>query len=290
MGIIRIDENNLWKYGDYIEPDAAEELKRYYHRGVVITDEDSLPLGYAVWEYRHMETEEPLEAHICYFFAEDNEAADALISSYTELIRDDGAVKSFFRLPINDMEKYKGCFERAGFRVSVAEGEYLRLTIRDFLSLPFLSECKREKVKALNQIKLRFFRQEMCSFASVANSDLLSELKYLPFNWYELDISCFSVSHGRPDGFMLVHELPSGSLHVEILRPVTHNLESLINLMGFCMNESVKKYSEDTEVIMRKNDQFSVMLANYLFPDKKQEKVLYGEYSHLLLFRGTQPG
>ncbi len=38
MGIIRIDENNLWKYGDYIEPDAAEELKRYYHRGVVITE------------------------------------------------------------------------------------------------------------------------------------------------------------------------------------------------------------------------------------------------------------
>ncbi len=279
MNTIRIDENNLREYEGYIEADAAEMLKRYYHRGAVITDEDSLPLGYVVWEYRHMEDGEPVTAQIDHFFAEDDEAADALLSSFAELSRNEGAVKNVFRLPLTDMKRYKECFERAGYTVSEADGEYLRLTIKDFLSLSYVSGWKGEGVKALNRINLRSFRQEIRHLASSGKRDVLSELKYLPFTWYDLEVSCFSESDGRPDGFLLVHETPSGILRAEALETVNQSFGSLVKLLGFSVKESVKKYPEDTEVLVRKNDPLSVRLTNILFPEKTPGKVFYGELS-----------
>ena len=277
LNLIRIDENNLAEYEGYIEPDAAETLKRYYHRGAVVTDEDTLPLGYAIWEYRHMEDEEPVQAQLIHFFAEDDEAAAALLSSFAESVKNEGAVKTVFRLPVMDMERYKGCFERAGYTINVANGEYLRLTIKDFLSLPFVSEWKGESVKALDRINLRSFRQEIRRFVSAGKRDVLSEVRYLPFTWYDLDISCFSGSDGKPDGFLLVHETPSGILRAELFGTADRTPGAVVSLLGFSVKESMKKYPEDTEVIVRKNDPFSVKLTNYLFPEKIPEEVFYGE-------------
>ncbi len=277
MNVIKIDENNLREYEDYIEPDAAEKLRRYYHRGAVITDEDLLPLGYGVWEYRHMEDKEPKEAQIEDFCAEDGETADVLLSSIAEFIKKEGAVKIVFRLPAGDRKNCKGCFERAGYTVSAEDSEWLRLKIKDFLSLPFVSKGKGEGIKALNRVNLRSFRQEIVRFVMDVKRDALSEVRYLPFTWYDLEVSCFSESDGRPDGFLLVHETPSGILRAEIMDTADRNAGLLAGMISFFAEESIKKYPEDKEVILRKNDPFSVRLTNYLFPEISPDKAFCGE-------------
>ncbi len=277
MNVIKIDENNLREYEDYIEPDAAEKLRRYYHRGAVITDEDLLPLGYGVWEYRHMEDKEPKEAQIEDFCAEDVETADVLLSSIAEFIKKEGAVKIVFRLPAGDRKNCKGCFERAGYTVSAEDSEWLRLKIKDFLSLPFVSKGKGEGIKALNRVNLRSFRQEIVRFVLDVKRDALSEVRYLPFTWYDLEISCLSESVSGADGFFLVHETPSGILRAEIMDTADRNAGLLAGMISFFAEESIKKYPEDKEVILRKNDPFSVRLTNYLFPEILPEKVFCGE-------------
>ena len=277
MNVIKIDENNLREYEDYIEPDAAEKLRRYYHRGAVITDEDLLPLGYGIWEYRHMEDKEPKEAQIEDFCAEDGETADLLLSSIAEFIKKEGAVKIVFRLPAGDRKNCKGCFERAGYTVSVEDSEWLRLKIKDFLSLPFVSKGKGEGVKALNRVNLRSFRQEIVRFVLDVKRDALSEVGYLPFTRYDLEISCLSESVSGADGFFLVHETPSGILRAEIMDTADRNAGLLAGMISFFAEESIKKYPEDKEVILRKNDPFSVRLTNYLFPEISPEKVFCGE-------------
>ena len=199
----------------------------------MITDEDLLPLGYGIWEYRHMEDKEPKEAQIEDFCAEDGETAFVLLSSIAEFIKKEGAVKIVFRLPARDRKNCKGCFERAGYTVSVEDSEWLRLKIKDFLSLPFVSKGKGEGIKALNRVNLRSFRQEIVRFVLDVKRDALSEVRYLPFTWYDIEISCLSESVSGADGFFLVHETPSGILRAEIMDTADRNAGLLAGMISF---------------------------------------------------------
>ena len=122
------------------------------------------------------------------------------------------------------------------------------------------------------------FYQGIMNILFKYNDPSQEDLAYLPKEWYEQSISCYTKTDGRVTGLLLVHACPSGLLVPILFFAVGADYKvNLLEMLRFSISRAAELYPGNTMIrIHRRNAAVSALLKKF-FPDKKGEQVTVGE-------------
>lgn len=176
-----------------------------------------------------------------------------------------------------DLEK-KALLSEAGYATEERESEAISVTVDELTALPFVSRKTPDYVKGLRDISQRQFKRGLGSCMIHGRTGLLEDMEYLPMEWFEQDVSSVVLMDGRVSGMLLVHQLPSKRLSVDLLFASSGDVQlDIMRMITHSVRAAVDKYPKDTPVLLRRHNSMVHHLTDRLFADKKGEKILYGE-------------
>ena len=276
MIVEEIEIENLEKYDAFIGADMAENIGRLYYRGIGLTDSDGNPKASMIWELQHFEDEEQDTGSFIRQLHADKDQTISLLEKYAEAVHEDGVLRSEFELPPDPVSE--ACFKEKGFNVKQGEGSQLTVTLSELVQIPVIKKTRvPDYIRELTGLDARSLKRGLLSCIFRGKREVTEDLNSLPFDWFEKEISCYTETDGRIDGLLLVHKTASGCLKPELLINVgAESPKDLTYMLCFSANRAREIYSEDTKILIPRNDEASRKLAAYFFPGKKGEKAIYG--------------
>lgn len=104
------------------------------------------------------------------------------------------------------------------------------------------------------------------------------DIAYLPKDWYEQSVSCYTKTDGKVTGLLLVHACPSGILLPVLFYAVGADFkQNLIGMLRYSIRKAAEVYPGETVIrIHRRNNNVKVLSSKF-FPDKKGAPAIAGE-------------
>ncbi|MBR3525160.1 MAG: GNAT family N-acetyltransferase [Lachnospiraceae bacterium] len=267
---IRITADNLEEYDGVLPKDALQDIPRPWHRALVA--QNGKKTSYLVYELKDMEDEKEGRSEICWLKLEDD--GKELFSEYGNELKDLGVVSSFLETD----PKQKKALTAAGFSTEERESEGIFITVGELAKLPLASKKTPDFVVGLKELGERQFKRGIGNCMINNRKGLLEDMAFLPMEWFEQDVSSAVLTDGRVSGLLLVHQLPSKRLMVDLLFSSSGDSRlDIPRMMSRSIQAAVEKYPKDTPVILKRHNKTVHALTDKLFPDKKGESVLYGE-------------
>ncbi len=133
-------------------------------------------------------------------------------------------------------------------------------------------------ITPLSKMELLQFRQGIsnCLFSGVTG--ICEDLALLPKEWYDEDVSCAFVDGECATGFFLVHMLPDGSvMPVLLFASGVDSKRNILNMLRYATLAASQKYEKDSSIIVRRHEDRTRKLAQYLFPEARGRAVNAGE-------------
>ncbi len=273
-----LHEFNINNYIDVVGPDRAEDISRYYYRGVACLDDldDSLKAA-LIWELKSVEKNEDTSSEIMWMYYSDPEYLEYALDEYSKRILEEDATRSFFELAgIGDSEEK--LLSDSGFELLPVESRDLRIPLREFRDVHYLRKKAPNYICSLGTIDNDMFDQGMIKIMFNHNPGSLEDMYYLPKDWFDEKVSCCVMTDGMINGFLLVHIYPSG-----LMMPVFFSSSgpdsrfNLLEMMRFSVHSALETYPEDTTVLIRRRNESVRKLTEKLFPGKTGEPVISGE-------------
>ena len=268
--IVRITAENLNDFRKIIPNDALQNLPRPMHRGLALKNGDKA--SYLIYELKNTDTDEETRSEI--HWLDLGSSGEELLKEYSNEIKKVRTIKSVLETD----EDNQSVLVMAGFEAEERESQILSVKVEEFKSLPFASKKQPDYVRRLRDIGERQFKRGVGTCMIYNRKGLLDDLAFLPMDWFELDVSSVVITDGRVSGMLLMHQLPSeqlmvdllfssgGDAQLDILRMVTHSIQA-----------AVAKYPKKTPVILKRHNAVVKAISDRLFPGKKGETVLYCE-------------
>ena len=271
----RITADNLDQFRDILPADACQDLPRPWHKGLAVGSGEKV--SYLVYELKDMEEEgKDGRSEIRWFGLADD--GSRLLSEFTNELKSLGVVKSTIE---TDVEK-KALLSDAGFDIRERESEVISVTVDELTALPFVSRKTPNYVLRLGDISERQFKRGLGNCMIHNKKGLLEDLAFLPMEWFEQDVSSVILTDGKVSGMLLVHQLPSKRLSVDLLFSSTGDVQlDILRMITHSIRAAVDKYPKDTPVLLCRHNSMVHRLTDRLFSDKKGEMVLYGERKEL---------
>ena len=220
-------------------------------------------------------------ARILSFTAEDQKTASALLTEYERILKEQGIGKSILYIPEREeiSEGVEKSLRKQGYEVSKREGENLTVTAKEILSLEKLKTSQLPRsVRPLGEFSGRSLRRGLASCLKRDERAHIEDLKELPLEWYEPEISCCMETGGRILGFLLVHRMADERLRVEALTSLGEaGKNGLFQLLCFSAAQLGRLYPEDTQVLLPGRDEATIKLIRYFFPGHPGDPVRYAE-------------
>ncbi len=314
MEIIGISELNLELYEEALGLEASDNIGRANFRGAVaVAGGGSYEcLAATSWELMHprksdeeqgASAEENLdgsgqtEVRLGCLAMKDKEAGELLLSEclkwvdaaryYAEipLIIEEAGKQTGFASAFSDQRAIvrnrfaREVLEKTGFRIEERESRDLIVTVSDLsgIKLPKPSE-KSSNIKEFGTLGLRAFRNGMADCVRKSKRKLQEDIQFLPYNWYDQELSCYTEKDGDVTGFLLVHRMPSGRHKIELLEAHGKDFQSdVINMIAFSVKQAGRLLTEGTEIVIQRRDELAAKATAYMLPSSKGRKVLYGE-------------
>ena len=266
----RVTVDNLEDFAHILPADALQDIPRPWHRALVA--ENGKKISYLVYELKNAEDEKDAQSEIRWLQLSDD--GKALFGEYSHELEEQGVVSS--RLETDP--KHKKALTAAGFRAGERESEVICVTVGELAKLPMAAKKVPDFVKGLGDIGERQFKRGIGTCMINNRKGLLEDMAFLPMEWFEQDVSSVVLMDERVSGMLLVHQLPSKRLMVDLLFSSGGNTRlDILQLMGRAIQAAAEKYPKDTPVLLRRHNKTVQALTDKLFPDKKGETVLYGE-------------
>ncbi len=219
-----------------------------------------------------MEDEKEGRSEIRWLKLEDD--GKELFSEYGNELKDLGVVSSFLETD----PKQKKALTAAGFSTEERESEGIFITVGELAKLRLASKKTPDFVVGLKELGERQFKRGIGNCMINNRKGLLEDMAFLPMEWFEQDVSSAVLTDGRVSGLLLVHQLPSKRLMVDLLFSSSGDSRlDIPRMMSRSIQAAVEKYPKDTPVILKRHNKTVHALTDKLFPDKKGESVLYGE-------------
>ena len=282
MHIVDLNEENIDEYIDYIAPDVAENIGRFFFRGILCFDEDDLSGG-MIWEVRNTMREEKNESNIVWLRIDSDEAGEFLFDNYSDLISQDDVEVSTISLPARGASKEKESLENAGFKVVFMEGDLIKTQLSEIAELDAFKKVKPgDSIRPLKDMTQRGFNAGVRPFMDKGLYGLCQDLPYLPRSYFENDISSYSENEGQVNGLFLFHKNPSGGLAIVVMAAIGNDYGKILpQMIKHSITRAIEIYSPDTEVWIDRHNYASLALSEKLFPrgfgipvfiGKRQEK------------------
>ncbi|MBR1567363.1 MAG: hypothetical protein IJ648_00235 [Lachnospiraceae bacterium] len=266
----RITIDNLEQFKNILPADAYQDLPRPWHRGLAVGSGDNI--SYLVYELKDMD--EKKDGHSEIRWLELTDDGGRLFSEFRNELQALGVGRSTME---TDLEK-KALLSEAGYATEERESEAISVTVDELTALPFVSRKTPDYVKGLRDISQRQFKRGLGSCMIHGRTGLLEDMEYLPMEWFEQDVSSVVLMDGRVSGMLLVHQLPSKRLSVDLLFASSGDVQlDIMRMITHSVRAAVDKYPKDTPVLLRRHNSMVHHLTDRLFADKKGEKILYGE-------------
>ncbi len=280
METIEISKDNLDKEGSLLPPDVAENIGRIWIRGIVTDDDNGdKSSGGIVWEYKNVdEYEKDTVAEIIWAFGENREVLYDLLAAYRIQIQDESAVVSEFEIPLNqEASMLEETFSADGFKISNSESRDIYVTVKDLKGLKLGNKKSPFYIKALRDLSFRQFRDGITDVLFQDRKGLMEDIAWVSLDWFEPDISSCVVMDDIVKGFFLIHRTATGILVAELLFSVDMgDNRTVLELIRFTLRETIKKYSPETRILLRRHNDMVHSLVKKLFPDKEGEVVMTG--------------
>ena len=276
--LIRLTEENVSEYADFLTEDVAENIHRMLYRGLVVTEEE-VPIGGMVWELQHVSGDGPLESHIIWFIAGQEEVATMLFDEYGAMIDEDHVVKSTFTLPAKAGKAEKQMLMEAGFSVGLSEGDEIHARLSEIAKIPLIAGARiSDEVHPLTLVSQRGFNNVIQRMISNGIYGRCEDLAHLPRSYFENDVSCYAENDGVMIGLFLFHLRPSGRLEISLLGAIGQvGVKMLPQLMALATKSAMEKYSPETEVVVDRHNYASLALGEKLFPSGFGVPIYTGE-------------
>lgn len=282
MSVMRITEENISVYRDYIPEDMAENIGRVNFRGLVYT-RDGEPEAGMVWELIMDPYGNEKRAKIRWLDTVDEEAGDIIFSDYDDEILNELVTVSSFELPAKSCKTEKETLRRAGFSVALSEGDRINARLSE---LADISPLKKKKIKGsvqpLENMTQRGFNQVTRRLSDMGRYGRCEDLEYLPRFWFDQSVSCYSENDGMTDGIFLCHQKPCGRLIVEMMYAMGKDSGILLtHLMAKALEKANEKYDPETEIVIDRHNYATLALGEKLFPRSFGLPVYIGERNEL---------
>ncbi|MBR6257668.1 MAG: hypothetical protein IKR23_09850 [Lachnospiraceae bacterium] len=277
--IIELTEDNLEQYNDLIGGEETENIGREYYRGIVMTDDKGKVIASAIWEMIHLDDDEKdTEARLVSMHAEDDDKAGRILEEFRNRIREEDAVSCFFELKPDESGITQKVFEKAGFDISETEGSEIVVTLKELNEKTFSRSGKTPPyIRELGSLMVRPFRRGVMDCIFHSRRELMEDLGTISMSWFEQQVSSYVETDDRVSGFLLIHKTPSDRLRLEVFTASGGDAKKdLFSMMVFSLRQALKYYPEDTEVVICRRDSDIKNLTDYLLPEVKGMKVIYG--------------
>ena len=267
MHIVDLNEENIDEYIDYIAPDVAENIGRFFFRGILCFDEDDLSGG-MIWEVRNTMREEKNESNIVWLRIDSDEAGEFLFDNYSDLISLDDVEVSTISLPARGASKEKESLENAGFKVVFMEGDLIKTKLSEIAELDAFKKVKPgDSIRPLKDMTQRGFNAGVRPFMDKGLYGLCQDLPYLPRSYFENDISSYSENEGQVNGLFLFHKNPSGGLAIMVMAAIGNDYGKILpQMIKHSITRAIEIYPLDTEVWIDRHNYASLALSEKLFP------------------------
>lgn len=191
-----------------------------------------------------------------------------LLENYSERIKKDGVEKSSFVISVKDSAIEKTVLKEAGFSVTLTEGDNILVSLSELTDLSIMKSHKvPDSIRTLDQLMLRKYRNAILQCVLLGRTGLCEDLEELPMSWFDTSVSCYSEKNGNVNGLILFHALPSGILSIQLMVGLDENYQAVLpGLMRKSLISMQENYSEDTEVLLNRHNQASLMLSENMLP------------------------
>ena len=271
-GIRRITIDNLDEFRDILPADALQDIPRPWHRGLI--SEEGEGISYLVYELKNVDAQENGSAEIRWLTLKDD--AKELLEEYTNEVGDAGVTTS--TVEAAPSKAIQTMLSGAGFQMSEKESDTIEVSVGDLLKLPFASRKTPDYVMALSDISERQFKRGIGNCMIHNRKGLLNDLAFLPMEWFEQDVSSVVITDERVSGLLLVHQLASARLSVDMLFSSSGDARiDILRMITRSIRAAAGKYPRETPVLIRRHNKNVHALAGRLFPNKHGNQILYGE-------------
>lgn len=278
MDFRSIVEENIFNYSDYVDRDVAENMGRVYYRGMAgfDPDDDSL-LSLLIWELKSVEDVKDTESELKWIYAVDPSSIPDLLDGYRKEALYEDVKKTFFESTSLEKEKTDS-LGMCGFSLASAESRDINVTVEECKELPIAKKKAPPYIQSIASLYNREFDQGLMNVLFRYDDPALEDLAYLPKEWFEQSVSCFTKTDDKVTGFFLVHKCPSGILVPVLFYAVgADSAANLIEMLRFSIRRAAEIYPGDTVIrIHRRNPEVNTLSGRF-FPGRKGEKATTGE-------------
>lgn len=271
MDIISVDGENVTNYAAVLPEDVAENLERSCYRAIGMEN------GRDILVWREAGWDNPGQAFVLWFRAEDRETAEQLLFEYEKRIKEAGVQKSLLRLPEDTTDLVKSTLKEFGYLIKLKEEGILTLTLKDVVTAELLKGIPHSNrvtgIGELSFIQLRKGLDACLSYGEAAPEEILE----LPLTWFERELSCCVELDRRVGGFLLIHRMPSGALlpqFFKVIKPAIR--QDLLGMLKYAAAKAAERYSLDTPIyVFSESREIRAFIAK-LFPGRSYVKQLTG--------------
>ncbi len=260
METIRLTEDNIDEWKDFVDEDMAETIGRTNYDGVIVTDEEE-PVAGMIWTLMNTESDEERAGRIVWLRAESSETFDILFDRYDEVAADEGLIRSELFLPAEIEEFVMKALKKKGFFMKLSEGDVLSITLSEIANIDFMKEYSAgEDILPLRSVTQRGFNEAVKRMIDSGRSVMYEDLATLPRLYFENDVSCCAGKDGEINGLLLFHLTASGNLETVLMSAAGEDYEKLFpRMMVHACKSAMEKYGPDTRMIINSQN-------NALFP------------------------
>ena len=231
-------------------------------------------LSAVVWKLKNLEDDlKDNESELLYFLLNDREAGSELLAEYENFLRAYGIVRCTGFFAAEDIGEKTDVLKEAGYSTEEDVFPVMSTTIGELAELELIGKTGgASNVKPLGLITEKEFQRGLLRLLMLQKREIVEDLIYLPFEWFDRRVSCCCMSDKKAGGFLLVHRVRAGCLRVEFLGVTGAGTQmDLLNMIRFAVSRGREEYDPETEVLLPVRDEAAGKLIGYFFPDKKGE-------------------
>lgn len=277
MNTKRVDADNIEEYLDYVDEDVSENMDRLYYRGLAAHDpDDDDLLSLLIWEIKSPDSEKKTRAELKWIYAADPSYISSLLDDYHGESLTEGVKKTYFESSSIDKEK-EDALRESGFTIKQVEHRDIGVTVEECAKLSISRISAPPYVQSIDILEDMEFQQGLMNILFKYDDPSLEDIAYLPRQWYEPSVSCYTKTDGKVTGLLLVHACPSGILVPVLLFAVGSDAKiNLIEMMRYSISQAADIYPGDTLIRIHRRNRSVRKLSGKLFPDKKGEPAIAG--------------
>ncbi len=270
MNIRPIFEDTIYDYPEHVDADVAENMGRLYYRGISGHDpEDDSLLSLLIWELKSLDEERDTSSELKWIYAADPSHIAPLIEGYGREAKDEGVVKTLFESTSLEDET-EDALKDCGFTFKAVEGRDISVTLDECKALPLAKKSAPPYIQSIALLDNQEFYQGLLNILFKYESPSQEDLAYLPKDWYDQSVSCYTKTDGKVTGLLLVHTCPSGILLPILFYAVGSDyLLNLAGMLRFSINRAAELYPGDTVIRITRRNREVAALSKKIFPDKK---------------------